>query len=77
MSSPPAETGSVESALQKVGPTQATKEKGLLGEIEELSETLQRYPWTILSSMKGDARLLRKLDETEKLLRDLKEALTE
>jgi len=72
-----AESGSLESALQKVGPIPAKKEKGLLGDIEELSETLRRYPWTILASMKGDTRLLRKLDEAEKLLKDLRKALAE
>ena len=63
--------------MQKVGPSTPKKENGLLGDIEELNETLKRYPWTILSSMRGDARLLRKLDEAEKLLKDLRRALAE
>jgi ParB family transcriptional regulator, chromosome partitioning protein len=71
------DSGTLDSALQKVGPSTAKKENGLLGDIEELSETLKRYPWTILSSMKGDARLLRRLDETERLLKDLKRALAD
>ena len=71
------DSGTLESALEKVGPSTAKKENGLLGDIEELSETLKRYPWTALSSMRGDARLLRKLDETEKLLKDLRKALAQ
>jgi len=69
------DSGSLESAMQKVGPSTVKKENGLLGDIEELTETLKRYPWTALSSMRGDTRLLRKLDETETLLKDLRKAL--
>jgi ParB family transcriptional regulator, chromosome partitioning protein len=71
------ESGSLDSAMQKVGPSTPQKENGLLGDIDQLSETLRRYPWTVLSSMKGDARVLRKVDEAEKLLRDLRKALAE
>jgi ParB family transcriptional regulator, chromosome partitioning protein len=70
-----ADSGSLESALHKVGPSTPKRENGLFGDIEELSESLKRYPWTALASMKGDARLLRRLDETEKLLKDLRRAL--
>jgi ParB family chromosome partitioning protein len=40
-----------------------------------LSEALRRYPWTTLAEMKGDPQVIRKLEETEKLLKDLKKAL--
>jgi ParB family chromosome partitioning protein len=69
------DSGTLDSALQKVGPSTVKKENGLLGDIEELSETLKRYPWSALSSMRGDTRVLRKLDETEKLLKELRKAL--
>src|ERR1700733_7057866 len=71
-----ANAGSIESAFRKVAPSANRKGHGLLGDIEQLSDVLSRYPWTTLSEMKGDAQLLRKLDETEKLLRDLKKALS-
>jgi ParB family chromosome partitioning protein len=68
--------GSIESALQKLGPiTTGKKRPGLLGDIDELSEALRRYPWTTLAEMKGDPQVIRKLEETEKLLKDLKKAL--
>jgi ParB family transcriptional regulator, chromosome partitioning protein len=68
--------GSIDSALQKLGPiTTSTKRHGLLGDIDELSEALRRYPWTTLAEMKGDPQVIRKLEETEKLLKDLKKAL--
>jgi hypothetical protein len=50
--------------------------EGLLGDIEQVSESLRRYPWTTLAALKGDVQVLRKLEETEELLRDLKKALS-
>jgi ParB family transcriptional regulator, chromosome partitioning protein len=68
--------GTIDSAFRKVPPSASRKGQGLLGDIEQLSEVLSRYPWTTLSDMKGDPQVLRKLDEAEKLLRDLKKALS-
>lgn len=69
-------SGSIESALQKLGPTTTDKKRhGLLGDIDELSDALRRYPWTTLAEMKGDPQVIKKLEETEKLLKDLKKAL--
>ncbi len=68
--------GSVESALRKVNPPTTKKSHGLLGDIEQLSEALRRYPWTTLAEMKGDAQVIRSLEEAEKLLKDLKKALS-
>jgi len=68
--------GSVESALRKVNPPTSKKGHGLLGDIEQLSEALRRYPWTTLAEMKGNAQVIRSLEEAEKLLRDLKKALS-
>src|SRR5437867_4637521 len=68
--------GSIESALRTLGPAPSKKAHGLLGDIEQISESLQRYSWTTLAALKGDQQVLRKLEETEKLLKDLKKALS-
>jgi ParB family transcriptional regulator, chromosome partitioning protein len=68
--------GSVESALSKLAPSSSKKGHGLLGELEELSETIQRYPWTTLVSLRGDQQVIARLEEAEKLLKNLKKALT-
>jgi ParB family chromosome partitioning protein len=68
--------GSIESALKTLGPAPSKKTHGLLGDIEQLSESLQRYPWTTLAAMKGDQQVIRKLEETEKLIKELRKALT-
>lgn len=68
--------GTIETALRTLGPTPSKKNQGLLGDIEQVSESLRRYPWTTLAALKGDPQVLRKLEETEKLLKDLKKALS-
>ena len=35
----------------------------------------QGYQWTTLAALKGDPEVLRKLEETEKLLKDLRKKL--
>jgi ParB family chromosome partitioning protein len=68
--------GSIENALKTLGPAPSKKAHGLLGDIEQLSESLQRYPWTTLAAMKGDLQVIRKLEETERLIKELKKALS-
>src|SRR5437016_6261145 len=68
--------GSIESAVKTLSPPPSKKAHGLLGDIDQLSESLQRYPWTTLAAMKGDSQLIRKLEETEKLIKELKKALS-
>lgn len=69
------QNGTVESAIQTLAPGMPKKGSGLLADIEQLSESLQRYPWTTLAALKGDSQVLRKLDEAEKLLRELRKTL--
>ncbi len=68
--------GSIESALQKVAPTPKKKGSGLAGDLEELTDALRRYPWIELAAMKGDTQIIRKLEDTERLIKDLKKALS-
>lgn len=68
--------GSIESALKTLSPPASKKPHGLLGDIEQLSESLQRYSWTTLAAMKGDQQAIRKLEEAEKLIKELRKALS-
>jgi ParB family transcriptional regulator, chromosome partitioning protein len=67
--------GTIDTALRVLEPAPAKKPHGLLGDIEQISESLQRYPWTTLATLKGNPEVLRKLEETEKLLKELRKAL--
>ena len=68
--------GSVDSALLKLGPAPAKKRQGLAGDIQALADVIKGYPWTTLANLKGDPEVVRALDETEKLLKELKRALS-
>jgi ParB family chromosome partitioning protein len=68
--------GGIETALSKLSAAPTKKPRGLLGDIEQLSEAVQRYPWTSLAELRGDPQILKKLEETEKLLKELRRALT-
>ena len=68
--------GTIDSALRTLSPPPSKKGQGLIGDIEQLVESLQRYPWTTLAALKGDQQVIRKLEETEKLIRELKKALS-
>src|SRR5277367_5618360 len=53
--------GSIETALRNLTPVPPKKTQGLLGDIAQLSEAVQRYPWTALSELKGNPELLKRL----------------
>lgn len=68
--------GTLDTALRTLSPTPSKKGQGLVGDIEQLSESLQRYPWTTLNALRGDQQVLRKLEEAEKLIKELKKTLS-
>ncbi len=68
--------GSIAGALEKLAPAPKKKGQGLLGELESLSEAIRRYPWSSLTALKGDTSALQKIEETEKMLKDLRKALS-
>lgn len=70
------EEGTIESALKTVSPGPVRRGSGLLGDIEQLSDSLQGYSWTMLATLKGDEQVLRKLEETEKLIKELRRTLS-
>jgi ParB family chromosome partitioning protein len=71
-----ANDGNIDTALQLVPAPKKKGEAGLVGDIEELSDVLRRYPWTTLTELKGDLEVIKKLEEAEKLLRELRKALS-
>lgn len=70
--------GSIQSAVGKLGPAagKGKRTDGLAGDVDALVESIKRYPWTTLSSLKGDDLVLGKIEEAQKLLKDLKRALS-
>jgi ParB family transcriptional regulator, chromosome partitioning protein len=67
--------GSIDTALEQLAPPTPKKGTGLVGDLQELGDALKRYPWTTLADSRGNPEVLRALEQTEKLLKDLKKAL--
>lgn len=56
-------------------PPDQPKKGSLAGDIEELTQALKRHSWTTLAAARGDAALMERVEEAERLIRDLKRAL--
>ena len=67
--------GDIDSAMLRLGTPQRKDKSGLGGELELVIELMKRVPWTVLSELKGDPAILKKIDEAETLLRSLRKAL--
>jgi ParB family chromosome partitioning protein len=67
---------SIDNAFQKVAPGPSKRTQGLVGDIDELAEAIKRYSWTSIVELKGDQAVIRKIEETERLLRELKTNLS-
>jgi len=68
-------TGSIDSAILKIPATSPKRAVGLAGDLDELTQALRRYTWTDLTALKGDAEVVKKIADAEKLLKDLRKAL--
>jgi ParB family chromosome partitioning protein len=44
-------------------------------ELDSAVDAMKNVPWTALQDLKGDAEMLKKIDEAETLLRSLRKAL--
>jgi len=71
-----ADDGTIEAALQVVSPEPSKRRQGLAGDIQALNEAIQSYPWVSIATLKGDAQLVRTIEETEKLLKNLRKHLS-
>jgi ParB family chromosome partitioning protein len=66
---------SLERVLDVVSAPDQPKKGSLAGDIDDLTQALKRHSWTTLAASRGDAALLERVEEAEKLLRELKRAL--
>ncbi|HEX3109712.1 MAG TPA: ParB N-terminal domain-containing protein [Thermoanaerobaculia bacterium] len=65
----------LDAVLDDVLPSEQPQKGTLAGDIQQLTAALKRHPWTELMKNRGDANLLERVGEAEKLLRELKKAL--
>ena len=66
---------SLDQVLESVAPQEQVQKGTLAGDIQQLTAALKRHSWTALMESRGDSRLLEKVEEAERLLKELKKAL--
>jgi ParB family chromosome partitioning protein len=68
--------GDLDSAMLRVEPASKKPKGGLAADLDAAVEAVTRVPWTALEELKGDPRILKKIDEAEALLKSLRKALS-
>jgi ParB family transcriptional regulator, chromosome partitioning protein len=70
------EQGDLETASLRIAT--GSKEGGRLSaELNAAVEAMKRVPWTALAELKGDANILKKIDDAEALLKSLRKTLSQ
>jgi ParB family chromosome partitioning protein len=70
------DAGDLESAALRLGTVKPKVDDGLTGELDAVVEAVKAVPWTALQELKGNAELLKKIDDAETMLRSLRKALS-
>ena len=68
--------GSVESAMLRIAPAERSLGTGLINELDVAMNAIKQTPWTVLSELKGNPDVMKRIDEVEELLRDLRKTLS-
>jgi ParB family chromosome partitioning protein len=70
------DAGDLESAMLRLGPAAKPVKGGLAGDLDAAVEAMKKVPFSTLQELKGNAEVLRKIEEAEALLRSLRGALS-
>lgn len=70
------DAGDLESAMLRLGPAPSPVKGGLSGDLEAAVDAMKKIPFSTLQELKGDADVLKKIDEAEALLKSLRGALS-
>ncbi|MBL6938116.1 MAG: ParB N-terminal domain-containing protein [Alphaproteobacteria bacterium] len=70
------DAGDLESAMLRLGPAPKPVKGGLSGDLEAAVDAMKQIPFSTLQELKGDADILKKIDEAEVLLKSLRGALS-
>jgi ParB family transcriptional regulator, chromosome partitioning protein len=70
------DSGDLESAQLRIRSVEKRPDDQPLSELGAAVEAMKSVPWTTLQELKGDAMVLKRLDEAESLLRSLRKALS-
>ncbi len=68
--------GDLDSAMLRIPPAPEVGEDGLVAELDATIDAIRRMPWTTLEGSKGDANVLKRIDDAEALLKSLRKTLS-
>jgi ParB family transcriptional regulator, chromosome partitioning protein len=68
--------GTIDAAMERVAPAEHHAGNCLGHDIQSLVESVKRYPWTTLESLRGDPQVLKNIEDAEKILKELKHLLS-
>lgn len=70
------DSGDLDSAELRLRPAEKKHDTGLLTDLEAALEAMKNLPWTALRDLKGNANVIKTIEEAEKLLQSLRQNLT-
>jgi ParB family transcriptional regulator, chromosome partitioning protein len=68
--------GDIDSAMLQIAAERPKINRGLVGDIESLTDLMKKYPWTDLQKLKGNKDALKKIEDARRVLNELKDALS-
>jgi len=68
--------GDLDSALLRVGPAAKKEMPGLAGDLDAAIESMKKLPWTAVNDLRGDPEILKKIEDAETLLKNLRKSLS-
>jgi ParB family chromosome partitioning protein len=68
--------GDIDSAMLRMMPVQEAGPAGLIADLEAAIDTWKRVPWTTMAEAKGNADVLKRIDDAEALLKSLRKTLS-
>lgn len=69
-------SGDIDSAMLRIAAEKPKAPRGLVGDIESLTDLVKKYPWTDLHKLKGNKEALKKIEDAQSVLKGLKDALS-
>ncbi len=68
--------GDIESSLLRLTPMDKSAKSGLVPELDAAIQAMSRVPWTVLEELKGSSDVLKRIDQAEELLKNLRKTIS-
>jgi len=68
--------GDLETAMMRLTPADKKRDPDFLSNLNATVDSMKQLPWMALEDMRGDPKLLKKIEDAEELLRGLRQTLS-